>query len=254
MSLINATVLCVRPIGVTSDYCPVCRCERRFYLAQAEHRRYTLCFDRGRVGHPHHELTCFVCTCKVERPVEERPIEILPDPKNAGTYEPKSLPLVRARINGCIAIEEALQAGKLKGEDREEMIRHTLFAFARIYDEEPTERIWPWVKVVVLISILGIGAMGVVSWQRSGHWWPLVGAGVAIGAIVLMNVYWITTHSPRKRVRTWLAQALVPVDPTREEIRRARAEMQAGRVNAGFRIRSDKVLAKIEKLKAQPDA
>ena len=82
LSVFNARVLCVRPIGVTSDYCPVCRQERRFHLCQAERKRYLLCFDQGREGHPHHELTCFVCGCKCERPAEERPIEILPDPKN----------------------------------------------------------------------------------------------------------------------------------------------------------------------------
>ncbi|MBL4590555.1 MAG: hypothetical protein JKY96_01205, partial [Phycisphaerales bacterium] len=254
LSLINATVLCIRPIGVTSDFCPVCRCERRFHLAQAEHRRYTLCFDGGRSGQPHHELTCFVCACKVERPAEERPIEILPDPKSAGTYEPTSLPIVRARIEGCVAMEEELQSGNLKGLNREEMIRHTLYAFARIYDEEPTERIKPWVRMLVFIAIVAMGTLGVMSWHQSGHWWPLLGAAIGIGAIIIANMYWITTHSPRKQVRTWLAQALVPVDPTREEIRRARAEMQAGRINAGFRIHSDKVLAKIQKLKAKPVA
>jgi len=250
MSLLNATVLCVRPIGVTSDFCPVCRCERRFRLAQAEHRRYTFCIDQGRHGQPHHELTCLVCACKVVRPAEERPIEILPDPKSCGTYEPESLAVVRARISDCAAMEGAMVAGKLRGEDREEMIRHTLWGFARIYDEEPTERIRPSYKLFMLLAMVAVGVLGFLSFQRTGHWWPLAGAAVAIALMIFACVYWITTHSPRKRVRTWLAQSLLPLDPTREEIRRARAEMQSNRVNAGFRIRSEKVLAKIEKLKA----
>jgi hypothetical protein len=248
-SLINATVLCVRPIGVTSDFCPVCRCERRFRLAQAEHRRYTLCMDQGRQGHPHHELTCLVCACKVVRPAEERPIEILPDPKLCGTYEPEALPVVKARISDCTAMEEALVADKLKGEDREEMIRHTIWCFARIYDEEPTERIKPPYKLLILIIGLAVGALGYWAWTSTGHWWPLAGAAFAIALLAFSHIYWVTTHSPRKRVRTWLAQALLPLNPTSEEIRRARAEMQSKRVNAGFRIRSEKVLAKIEKLK-----
>lgn len=251
MSLLNATVLCVRPIGVTSDFCPVCRCERRFRLAQAEHQRYTFCINQGRQGQPHHELSCLVCSCKVVRPAEERPIEILPDPKSCGTYEPESLAVVRARINDCTAMEERLQAGKLKGEDREEMIRHTLWGFARIYDEEPTERIKPPYKLLILIIGLAVGALGYWAWQQTGHWWPLVGAAIAISAIAAAHIYWVTTHSPRKRVRHWLAQSLLPLEPTREEIRRARAEMQGKRVNAGFRIRSEKVLAKIKKLKSQ---
>jgi len=250
LSLLNARVLCIRPIGVTSDYCPVCRQERRFYLAQAERKRYFLCFDQGREGHPHHELTCFVCRCKCERPAEERPIEILPDPKSAGSYEPQMLPIVQSRIKACVAMEQALQSGKLEGEDREEMIRHTLFSFARIYDEDPFERIKPWVMMLIAISIAALAVLGVWSMQRSGSNTPLFAAGGAIIVIISALMYWVTTHSPRKRVRTWLATALIPIDPTKEEILQARREMQASRIKAGDAIRSDKVLAKMRKLKA----
>ena len=248
-SMFSARVLCVRPIGVTSDFCPVCRQERRFHLAQAERKRYFLCFDQGREGHPHHELTCFVCGCKVERPASERPIEILPDPKSAGSYEPAALPIVKSRIADCIAMEEALRAGKLKGEDREEMIRHTIMSFARIYDEEPLERIKPWVLLTMVLVIFVLLILGITAMKHSGSMVPLISAFGAIGVVIFALMYWVTTHSPRKRVRTWLAQSLLPLDPTRDEIRRARKEMQASRIKAGDRIRSDKVLAKIQKMK-----
>ncbi|MFG0298280.1 MAG: hypothetical protein ACF8K1_01585 [Phycisphaerales bacterium JB047] len=250
LSLLSARVLCIRPIGVTSDFCPVCRQERRFRLAQAERKRYFLCFDQGREGHPHHELTCTVCACKVVRPAEERPIDILPDPKSCDTYEPKMLPIVQSRIRDCLALEAALQEGRLQGEDRAEMIRHTIFGFARIYDEEPFERVKPWVMMLIVITIVSIAVLGVWSMQRSGHYLPLVSAGGAIVVILSALLYWVTKHSPRKRVRTWLAMALLPLEPTREEIRKARAEMQASRIKAGYAIRSDKVLAKMRKLKA----
>ena len=250
LSLLSARVLCVRPIGITSDYCPVCRQERRFHLAQAERKRFFLCFDQGREGHPHHELTCFVCGCKCERPAEERPIEILPDPKNAGSYEPASLPIVKSRIADCIAMEQALQTGKLEGEDRVEMIRYTMYAFARIYDEEPFERVKPWVMLLMVLAITAITILGVWAMQRSGHYLPLIAAGGAIVVIISALIYWVTTHSPRKRVRTWLATALLPLNPTKEEILRARREMQASRIKAGDAIRSDKVLAKMKKMRA----
>ena len=250
LSVFNARVLCVRPIGVTSDYCPVCRQERRFHLAQAERKRYLFCFDQGREGHPHHELTCFVCGCKCERPAEERPIEILPDPQSAGSYEPESIPIVKMRIDSCVAMETALQAGKLNAEERMEMIRHTIYAFARIYDEDPFERIKPWVMMLILIAMLSIAALGFWSMQRSGSTTPVLAAAGAIAVIIAALMYWVTTHSPRKRVRTWLATALLPLNPTREEIRQARRELQASRLNAGFAIRSDKVLAKMKKLRA----
>ena len=250
LSLLSARVLCIRPIGVTSDFCPVCRQERRFRLAQAERKRYFLCFDQGREGHPHHELTCLVCACKVVRPAEERPIDILPDPKNCGAYEPKMLPIVQARIRDCASMEAALKAGKLEGEDRVEMIRHTILGFARIYDEEPFERIKPWVMMLIMLTMIALAIFGVVAMQRSGHYLPLAAAGGAIVVILTALLYWVTTHSPRKRVRTWLATALLPVNPTRDEIRQARREMQASRIKAGYAIRSDKVLAKMRKLKA----
>lgn len=248
-SVLSARVLCIRPIGFTSDFCPVCRQERRFHLAQAQRSRYFLCFNQGQDGQPHHELTCFVCSCKVERPADERPIKVLPDPKIAGSFEPQSLPIVRSRIAGCVAMEEALQAGKLKGEDREEMIRHTIFSFARIYDEEPFERVKPWVMMVMLMTILTLALLGVIAMQRSESVVPLIAAAGAIGVVIFALLYWVTTHSPRKRVRTWLATALLPIDPTSEEIHSARTEMQASRIKAGDRICSHKVLAKIAKLK-----
>ncbi len=248
-SMLSARVLCVRPIGVTSDFCPVCRQERRFHLAQAERKRYFLCFDQGREGQPRHELTCFVCGCKVERSIEERPIEILPDPKSAGSYEPSSLPIVKSRIADCVAMEEALQSGSLSAEDREEMIRYTIFGFARIYDEEPFERVKPWVTMLMLATIFVLAGLGVWSMQHSGSVVPLVAAIGAIGVVIFAMLYWVTKHSPRKRVRTWLAMALVPIDPTHEEITKARREMQASRIKAGDRIRPEKVLAKMKSMK-----
>lgn len=247
--MLSARVLCVRPIGITSDFCPVCRQERRFHLAQAERKRYFLCFDQGREGQPHHELTCFVCGCKVERPTEERPIEILPDPKSAGSYEPTPLPIVKSRIADCLVMEEALQSGRLKGDDREEMIRYTMMGFARIYDEEPFERVKPWVTMVMLVTIFGLAGSGIWSMQHSGSVVPLVAAIGAIGVVIFAMLYWVTKHSPRKRVRTWLAMALLPIDPTREEIIQARREMQASRISAGDRIRPEKVMAKMKRLK-----
>lgn len=248
--MFSARVLCVRPIGVTSDYCPVCRQERRFHLAQAERRRYFLCFNQGREGHPHHELTCTTCACKVERPAQERPIEILPDPKNALVFEPTSIPIVKSRIADCIAMEHSLRAGKLKGEQREEMIRHTLFCFARIYDEDPMERIKPWVLLLIVLTIIALGVMGTIAMQSSGSIVPLISAIGAMAVVIFALMYWITTHSPRKRVRSWLAMALAPLEPTHEEIMRARKEMQASRIKAGYAIRSEKVLAKIKKYRA----
>lgn len=250
LSLLSARVLCVRPIGVTSDFCPVCRRERRFHLSQAERKRYFLCFDQGREGHPHHELTCFVCACKVVRPADERPVEILPDRKGAGAHEPPMLPIVQSRIADCVAMEQALQSGGLKPKDREEMIRHTIFGFAKIYDEEPFERIKPWVMLLITLTIAALAVLGVIAAQRADSFLPLYGAGAAIALIIAAMMYWVTKHSPRKRVRTWLATALLPIDPSPEEIRAAQREMQASRIKAGSAIRGEKVLAKMRKLRA----
>jgi len=95
-----------------------------------------------------------------------------------------------------------------------------------------------------------LAVFGVVAMQRSGTYVPLAAAGGAIVVIIAALMYWVTTHSPRKRVRTWLATALLPIDPTPEEISRAQREMQASRIKAGYAIRSDKVLAKMKKLRA----
>ena len=250
-SLISATVLRVRPIGVTSDYCPVCRKECRFRLTQAEHKRYFMCLDRGRHGQPHHELTCMSCHCRVERPTEERPISILPDPKGAAFFEPEMLPIVQKRIDNCTSMESIRQSDKLSPAQREETIRHSLYCFSRLYDEETFERLTPGTRLFILIGMIAIGISAYIAWARTGSYLAPILAGVALALILLSLVFWAAKHSPRKRVRTWLAMALVPLDPTGEEIRKVRAELQGSRLKAGFQIRTRKVLAKIKKLKAQ---
>jgi len=250
-SLISATVLRVRPVGVTFDYCPVCRKESRFRLAQAEHTRYFMCMDKGRHGHPHHELTCMTCDCRVERPIEERPIALLPDPKSAGTYEPETLPIVQTRVDDCTAMEHARAEDRLTSEQRSEMIRHALYCFARVYDEETFERLSPIARLSIAIGTLGVAFCGYYAWNHSHRLIIPILAGSAIVLIFAALLYWVASQSPRKRVQTWLAKALCPLDPTPEEIRQARAELQGSRMKAGFQIRTSKVIAKIKKLKAQ---
>ena len=129
------------------------------------------------------------------------------------------------------------------------MIRYTLMSFARVYDEEPLERIKPYALLLILFTIFSLCSLGAFGMHRFGSPMSLVAGFLAAGVVIAAMVYWVCKHSPRKRVRTWLAMALLPIDPTREEIRRARKEMQASRIKAGDRIRPEKVLAKMKKLK-----
>ncbi|MCC5824050.1 MAG: hypothetical protein LAT64_12160 [Phycisphaerales bacterium] len=249
MSLLSATVLRVRPAGVTVDFCPVCRQERRFRLAVLDHRRIVLLLDRGQVGHPHHELTCKSCGCKTERPAEERPMPHIPAGPAAETYEPECLPIVRQRIEDCTRMEAARKAGRLKPEGREEMIRHAVHCFARIYDEEPTERITPAASAMLWLATIGLAGVALFAWFSWNQ--PLLAAGCALALLLLWIGlwYWIMTHSPRKRVRIWLAMALAPLDATEAEIRQARRELQAIRMSAGFKIRPHKVRGRIERIR-----
>ena len=252
MALLSATVLRVRPAGKTRDFCPVCRQERRFRLAIAEHRRIVLLVDRGQVGQGHHELTCMSCGCKMERPSEERPIPIEPTGPAAETFEPECLAIVQRRIDDCSAMEAARRANKLTPQWREEIISQAVHSFARIYDEEPTERVTPLMSGVIFLMTIALGGAAVAAWMRvEGTPGRAIAVACLVGIVLVWGGlwYWIVTHSPRKKVRTWLAMALAPMDPTVEEIRAARRELQARRMGAGFKIRAGKVLAKIEKIK-----
>jgi hypothetical protein len=247
--LLSATVLRVRPAGVTDDFCPVCRQKRRFRLGVAEHRRVILLIDRGRIGHEHHELTCKSCGCMLERPAEERPIRHPPTGAPAETFEPACLPIVAHRIADCTRMEAARKAGKLKPEAREEMIRHAVHCFARLYDEQPTDRITPAAGAAIGLATVALAAGG--AWALVELERPAL-AGLAGLALVMLwaGVWrWISVHSPRKRVRAWLAMALAPLDATESEIRQARRELQTMRIGAGFKIRPNKVRHKIERIR-----
>lgn len=249
MSLISATVLRVRPAGVTGDFCPVCRQERRFRLAIADHRRVVLLMDRGRVGHEHHELTCKSCGCKMERPAAERPIPHLPVGPAAETFEPACLPIVAHRIADCTRMEAARKAGKLKPESREEMIRQAVHSFALIYDEEPTARITPLASGMLFLATIVLLGVAMFAYFRLDH--PIVATVFALTAVGLWVWlwFWIATNSPRKRVRTWLAMALAPLDPTEAEIRQARRELQTVRIGAGFKMSPNKLRGKIDRIR-----
>ncbi|MBL4809607.1 MAG: hypothetical protein JKY43_06070, partial [Phycisphaerales bacterium] len=213
--------------------------------------RYFMCMDRGRHGQPHHELTCMTCDCRVERPTEERPISILPDPKSAAVFEPDMLPIVQKRIDTCTALEQTRRDDNLSPAQHEEMIRHSLYCFARLYDEETFERLTPGARLLILIGTITVAICAYYGWTQTGSHLAPIFAAIALVLIFLSLIYWAARHSPRRRVRTWLAMALLPLDPTSEDIRKIRAELQGSRLKAGFQIHTNKVLAKIKKLKAK---
>jgi len=251
LPLVSANVIKTRPIGMTSDYCPVCRAERRFRLALAQNHLYVMLVDRGSRGADHHELTCTACGCRVERPADERPVAHIPSPAAAANHEPETLPIVRTRIDDCVAMDAARKEDRLKPEQREELIRHAMYCFARLYDEQPFERLSPVWKLLILLACLALAGGGFWLTSETGSALWLGGAGVLIALVLVALVLWAKRTSPRHRVREWLARALAPLDPTREEIRRIRAELQKSRINAGYTIRSDRVLAKVRKIRAR---
>lgn len=148
-------------------------------------------------------------------------------------------------------MEAARRDDKLKAGQREEMIRHSFYCFARLYDEETFERLTPLARLLILIAVLTIGSTGYYAWSQTGSTAPPILAAIAIVLIFLSLMFWAFKHSPRKRVRTWLAMALLPLDPTSDELRKARAELQGSRLKAGFQIRTTKLLEKIKKLRAK---
>lgn len=249
MPLFSATVLRVRPAGVTTDFCPVCRQERRFRLSIAEHRRVIMLMDRGRVGHEHHELVCKSCHCVVERPASERPMQHTPVGAASETFEPECLPIVRHRIEDCARMEAARKTGKLKPETREEMIRNAVHCFARLYDEEPTARVTPLASGLLLAATVALGGLAVFAWASLQQ--PGLSLAIVACVLTLWGGLWyaVTSKSPRQKVRTWLAMALAPLDPTEAEIRQARRELQTVRMGAGFKMRPAKVRHKIERIR-----
>ena len=87
---------------------------------------------------------------------------------------------------------------------------------------------------------------------HTGPWrgaWLAAAAVFAAAALWLGLLHWINTHSPRARVRTWLAMALAPLDPTEAEIRQARLELQAHRMGAGFKMSPTKLRGRIERIR-----
>lgn len=252
---LSSLTLRTRPIGRTEDFCPVCRRACWFTLSEAEHCRYFLVFAQGRHGHPWHELECTQCGARLEREVGERKIDYRPESKvEAERYEPESLPLVGSRIKSCESMERGFCDGSLKPNEREEMLRTAFFSFAKLYEEDLLERVPPVLLTAMAVMSLGLVATGVVAWQRIESQALLIGVLASVFVLILVMLLFLMSHSPRHRVRGWIAAAAAPLNPTEAEVIKFRRELQTQRLRAGYRIQTKKLLKRMHQERKRQDA
>jgi len=243
----SAITLRVRPVGITVDFCPVCRRERSFRFAEACQHRYMLFFNRGPVGHAHHELTCTGCGAILERDVDERPVTMTVTSGSGEVREPEVLPLVRQRIADWEDMERRRQSGKLRADEREEMIRTAMLSFSRLYDEQLTARLHPATLTAVIVFMVALAGTAAWVWMDVRNHWVVAGLLVAIvGALGLALVY-IRHKCPRTKARRWVAAALAPLDPSEEEIAAIKREMLTHRLRAGVCVKPWKMRKAIDK-------
>lgn len=248
MAGFTATTLRVRPVGMTVDFCPVCRRERAFRFAEAQHHRYAFVFDQGTMGRAHHEITCGSCGAIMERAVEERPIE----PGQTG--DPEVLPLVRQRIADWAAMEDRRKDGSLRPADREEMIRTAMLSFARLYDERPIERVHPFMRFMLTVIVVAVVGGGVwLWWDTKNLWWLVGGVG---GGLVLSAIFleWIRSRCPRTKARRWVAAAIAPLDPTEAEVAAIKREMLTSRLKSGECIKPVRMIKEVKRQRLKTEA
>ncbi len=210
--------------------------------------RFAFVFDQGPFAHPHHELTCGTCGAIMERAVEERPIS----PGQTG--DPEVLPLVRQRIADWDAMEQRRKEGTLRPDDREEMIRTAMLSFARLYDERPVERLHPLTRLTLTLIVIAVVACGAWLWWGTNNIWWLAG-GVGCGALLsFIFMVWIRSCCPRTRVRTWVAAALAPLDPTEAEVTAIKREMLTSRLKSGECIKPSRMIKEVKRLRTKNGA
>ena len=235
-----------RPIGRTVDFCPICRSRHSFSLLLAEHYRYVLWVPRERQGHAWHELVCKNCGCRVERAASEREVEMMVDSRVAAErYEPKRLAIVEQRIETCRRLEEKRRESALKPEEREEMLKSAMYSFAKLYDEDAFERVPPGVMTVLALVSLALLAAGALAYFEIYNQILVVVLLAVITVLIAGILLSIVARSPRRKVRSWIARAAAPLNPTFEEIRQIRREMQARRLHAGFDMKLKKLMKRI---------
>lgn len=244
---LSAVTLKVRPVGVTVDFCPVCRRERSFRFAEARQHRYLLLLDQGPIGQAHHELTCTSCGAMLERDVAERPVTMTVTSGMGEVREPEVLPLVRQRIADWEDMERRRQAGKLRADEREEMIRTAMLSFSRLYDEQLTERLHPATLTVLAVFALGLAGGGAWVWWTLWNHWIVVGVLTAVVVAIGLMLLYIRAKCPRTRARRWVASALAPLDPSEDEIAGIKREMLTHRLRAGECVKPWKMRKAIEK-------
>lgn len=244
---LSAITLRVRHVGVTVDFCPVCRGRRSFRFAEARQHRYLLLMNQGPVGHAHHELTCTTCGAILERDVDERPVTMTVTSGSGEVREPEVLPLVRQRIADWEDMERRRKEGKLRPDEREEMIRTAMLSFSRLYDEQLTERMHPATMTMLAVFSLALAGGGAWAWVTLHNHWLVIGVLAAIVVIIASMLVIIRARCPRTKVRRWVAAALAPLDPTEAEIGAIKREMLTHRLRAGECIKPWKMRKAIDK-------
>lgn len=235
-----------RPIGVTVDFCPVCRRERRFKFAEARQHQYFMMLDRGAVGHPHHELTCTGCGAILERDVSERPVAMTVT-SGGEVREPEVLPLVRQRIADWADMERRRNEGGLRPDERTEMIRTAMLSFSRLYDEQMLARVHPMTTTALMVLSLALAGGGVWAWLQIRNHWIVIGVLVAIIVLIAGILLWFRSRCPKSKARRWVAAALAPLDPSEAEILAIKREMLTSRMKSGECIRPAKMRKAIDK-------
>ena len=234
-----AIALRARPVGATVDFCPVCRCERPFDLAELQRHRFVLLIDRGAHGGMMHELTCRTCGCLLERPTSERP--------RGPTGKHEELPVVQKRIRTSAAFELRRREGRLSAEERDDLLRGAFYTFNHLYTEDKMERVPPGLMAGLAAVSLALVAAAAWVWLEVQS--PLLSIGTIASIVLLIGsfLWWIRAHSPRHRVRGWVAASIAPLNPTLAEIEKIRREMMTQRLGAGFAIRPRKLHAAVQK-------
>ena len=72
-----------------------------------------------------------------------------------------------------------------------------MFCFARLYDEQPFDRLTPAWKLLILLACLGLAGGGFWMTTETGSALWLGGAGVLIALVLVALLAWAKRRSPR---------------------------------------------------------
>lgn len=246
-----------KAMGLAADFCPICRDFRAFHVTEIRKVAHLYWVPVGRGTTQVREIQCRSCAsvmATTDRGYPAYARRLVADVVElARETNPDIMSLNRPRLE----LEDRLAEGKLARADREVLIAEPFLVLNYMVHKKWGSRgSMPAMAAIAVVAALFLIPAAIVAWvSNHGRTDAAAILSVLAGLAVLTAVVsfikgpgkWIRRH-----IHPRLIAALLPLDPTPEEIARILEETRRGKYTIGRRVRPAELSADLARARSTP--